>query len=123
MKIEKNFDELTAIELYFLYLDEDKFLDCMEDFSNKIGYSISEFISCAFPSEYESWEEGYFGEIGIKFEIEPPAVDEKKYEIVSNTDFIDFLEELTQQYLDSYPMEKFKIELLLKKIKNVLLKK
>ncbi|GIP56092.1 MULTISPECIES: ribonuclease toxin immunity protein CdiI [Paenibacillus] len=121
MKIDKNFDELTAMELYFLYLDEDKFIDALEDFSNKVGYGISEFICCAFPPEYESWEEGYFGDTGVKFEVEPPAVDGIKYEIVSNTDFIDFLDNLTHQYLVSYPMEQSKVELLLNQIKTKLL--
>lgn len=120
MKIYKNFEDLTAMELYFLYLDEDKLVDALEDFSNSIGYGISEFICCAFPSEYESWEEGYFGNKGVKFEVEPPAVDETKYEIVSNTDFIDFLDKLTHQYLVSYPMGESKIELLLNKIKITL---
>lgn len=122
MKINKNFDELTAMELYFLYLDEDKlFVNALEDFSNSIGYGISEFISCAFPSEYESWEEGYFGDNGVKFEVEPPAVDEIKYEIVTNTDFIDFLDNLTDQYLGSYPMEESKVVLLLNQIKTTLI--
>ncbi|CAH1226404.1 MULTISPECIES: ribonuclease toxin immunity protein CdiI [Paenibacillus] len=121
MKINKNFDELTAMELYFLYLDEDKFVDALEDFSNSIGYGISEFICCAFPSEYKSWEEGYFGDKGVKFEVEPPAVDEIKYEIVSNTDFIDFLDNLTSQYFLSHPMEKSKVEFLLNQIKTTLI--
>jgi len=122
MKINKNFDELTAMELYFLYLDEDKYVDALEDFSNSIGYGISEFICCAFPSEYESWEEGDFGDKGVKFEVEPPAVDEAKYEIVSNTDFIEFLDKLTEQYLGSYPMEESKVVPLLNLIKATLIK-
>ncbi|BFH60400.1 ribonuclease toxin immunity protein CdiI [Paenibacillus azoreducens] len=120
MRIDKNFEDLTAMELYFLYLNEDKFVDALEDFSNMIGYGISEFIGCAFPSEYESWEEGYFGDKGVKFEVEPPAVDENKYEIVKNTDFIDFLEKMTHQYLVSFPLDESKVELLLNKIKTTL---
>lgn len=121
MKINKNFDELTAMELYFLYLDEDKFVDALEDFSNSIGYGISEFICCTFPSEYESSEEGYFGDKGVKFEVEPPAVDETKYEIVSNTDFIDFLDMLADHYFGLYPLEESKVKLLLNQIKTTVL--
>jgi hypothetical protein len=108
------------MELYFLYLDEDKFVDALNDFSNLIGYGVSEFISCAFPTEYESWEEGYFGDKGVKFEVEPPAIDETKCEIVTNSDFIDFISKLIHQYLVSYPMEEPKIELLLNKIKTTI---
>lgn len=120
MRIDKDFNELTAMELYFLYLDEDKFVEALEDFSRSIGYGISEFICCAFSSEYESWEEEYFGENGVKFEVEPPAVDEVKYEIVKNEDFIKFLEMIAQQYLTSFPSDKIRVEKMLSKIKTML---
>lgn len=118
MKMNKKFDVLTAMELYFLYLDEDKFVKALVNFSNSIEYGVLEFISCAFPSEYELWEEGYFGDQGVKFEVEPPAVDETKYEIVSNTQFINFLDMLSEQYIGSYPMDKSTVELLVTKIKT-----
>ena len=44
MKIDNNFEKLNAMELYFLYLEEDKFVSALEDFTNNIGYPISEFI-------------------------------------------------------------------------------
>ncbi|GFN33146.1 hypothetical protein PCURB6_34060 [Paenibacillus curdlanolyticus] len=121
MRIDKKFEELTAMELYFLYLDEDKFVKALEGFSNLTGYGVSEFIGCAFPSEYESWEEGYFGDTGVKFEVEPPAVDETKYEIVPNENFFDLLEEMAHQYVVAVPLEKSKVEFLLNKIRTVLL--
>ncbi|MNI52057.1 hypothetical protein D3C73_1068140 [compost metagenome] len=120
MRIDKNFEELTAMELYFLYLDEDKFVKALEYFLNLTGYGVSEFIGCTFPSEYESWEDGYFGDKGVKFEVEPPAVDETKYEIVTNEEFINLLEKLALQYLCSLPLEKSKVELLLNKIRTIL---
>lgn len=99
MRIDKDFDNLNAMELYFLYLEENKFIDALKDFTKKKGYPVSEFICCGFPEEYESWEEGYFGNTGVKFEIEPPAVDEEKYLVVTKEEFVNFVSNLAKNYL------------------------
>lgn len=118
MKIDKKFEKLNAMELYFLYLEEEKFISALKDFARNVGYPVSEFISCGFSAEYDSWEDGYFGETGIKFEVEPPAVDETKYEIVSYEKFVGFVGSLIKGYLDSYPSEHEQVKLLFDKIKS-----
>jgi hypothetical protein len=116
MRIDKDFDNLNAMELYFLYLEENKFIDALTDFAKNKGYPISEFICCGFPEEYESWEEGYFGKSGVKFEVEPPAVDDEKHLVVAKEDFVNFVSDLAKHYLLSNPNQQDEVCNLIKEI-------
>lgn len=118
MKINKEFDSLNAVEAYFLYLEEEKFITALKGFRDNIGYSISEFVICAFASEYDSWEEGYFGEEGVKFEVEPPAVDDHKLDIITFNELYQYLDDMVNQYLVSNPDKRNEVTSLLNDIKS-----
>lgn len=105
MRIVKDYEKLSAMEMYFLYLDEEKFIKALECYSKKKGYSITEFIICAFSTEYEVGEVGYFGKEGVKFEVEPPAVDKEMFEVVSESEFIKCLGEIVESYVYQFPTD------------------
>jgi hypothetical protein len=118
MKIDTPFEQMHAIELYFMYLSEDFFVEALEHYSNGIGYCIDEFVTCGFSSEYEKGDEGYFGESGVKFEIEPPAYDFYQKQIVEYKDFLVILRKFSIKYKNSHPIESEKIDRLMKEIET-----
>jgi hypothetical protein len=117
MKIDKAFKQMNAIEMYFSYLDEEYFVRALESFSKGLGYCVDYFVTSGYSFEYEAHEEGYFGESGIKFEIEPPASDVHQLQIVDYNNFHLFLSEMADQYKESHSSEQEKIDQLLKVIK------
>jgi hypothetical protein len=117
MKINKKFELMNAIEMYFLYLSEENFIKALESYKRGIGYCVDSFVTCGFSTEYEVDDEGYFGDSGIKFEIEPPASDISQIQIVEYNNFHLFLSDMAVQYKESHPSEQEKIDQLIKDIK------
>jgi hypothetical protein len=99
MKIDTPFEQMNAIELYFMYLSEDFFVEALEHYSNVD-------------------DEGYFGESGVKFEIEPPAYDFYQKQIVEYKDFLVILSKFSEKYKNSHPIESEKIDRLMKEIET-----
>jgi hypothetical protein len=117
MKIDKPFEQMNAIEMYFLYMGEEYFVRALESFSRGIGYSVDDFVTCGYSFEYEAHDEGYFGDSGIKFEIEPPASDFYQIQIVEYSEFFSMLREVASKYIISHSSEEEKIDRLFHEIK------
>lgn len=121
MKTNKNFELMNAVELYFMYLSEDSFVKALESFSEGMGYCVDDYVICGFANEYEVDDEGYFGNSGVKFEIEPPAYDYHKKQVIENTEFISILTEMSEQYKKDHLAESTQIDKLVEEIRSKLI--
>ena len=92
------------IRLYFNYIGKSYFLDALENFRKKEGFG-QEYVWCCFANEYEKWEEDYFGESGVAFYFEYPAVEEDCTIILSNEEFYKYLVDECKDYIKKYPKD------------------
>lgn len=81
----------------------------LEKYSGGEGYGI-EHVWCVFADDYEEWEEDYFGEDGIAFYFDYPAVEEDEEVILDYKTLYLYLEEIAESYLSRHPESKLEIE-------------
>lgn len=109
--------EEQLIDLYFFAIGQDNFIKALENYSEAQGFGI-EHIWCIFAGEVEEWEEGYFGESGVCFFFDHPAVEKDEVLILNYPTFYRYLKENAVEHLKRYPNNKHLIETLLNKIKQ-----
>ncbi|WP_406589695.1 ribonuclease toxin immunity protein CdiI [Bacillus atrophaeus] len=105
------------INYFFQIMGDERFLRILEKFSNGEGYGI-ENVWCVFADDYEEWEEDYFGDEGIAFYFDYPAVEEDEEVILDYENFYKYLNEIVGQYLERHPENKPEVEIYMKRIKD-----
>lgn len=58
---------------------------------------------CCFANEYKEWEEEYFGENGVAYYFDYPAVMSDCMIILSNKEFYEWILYFSKKYLKVYP--------------------
>lgn len=106
-----------------VFFDANQILEALQKFKVKEGYAISEYMTCFFAEEFETWEEEYFGEDGVAFYFNYPAVEKDVALIVDYDTFYQLLEDACNTYLTIKPFNKDEIQELLKQIKETLANK
>jgi len=104
------------IVFYYDYIGEAYFLDALAKFSIGEGFGL-EYVWCVFSHYYETWEDDYFGDEGVAFYFEPPAVKVEETIILNNNEFYRYLEEAAMRYTDKNSDSKKDIIKYLKKVK------
>ena len=51
-------------------------VNALESFCKFVGYTINDYMSCHFAVEFPPTDEEYFGEEGVVFYLDYPAVEE-----------------------------------------------
>ncbi len=96
-KDKNDVDELFKI--YFSCIKGRYFSEALKAFEIYDGYG-HECVCCSLASTYQSWEEGYFGETGVKISIDYPAVSTDTIAIVTNEEFYKYIAEESKKYPD-----------------------
>lgn len=104
------------LKLYYSHIGDGYFIDALNNFCNRQGFGIED-IWCVFANEYESWEEDYFGENGVAFYFDYPAVEKDEVLTLDEKSFYKYLLEVSKDYLTRNPTDEQKVKKLLKKIK------
>ncbi|MFI8623181.1 ribonuclease toxin immunity protein CdiI [Bacillus altitudinis] len=104
------------VKYFFQVMGDERFLTIMDKFSKKEGYGI-EHVWCVFADDYEEWEEDYFGEEGIAFYFDYPALQEDEEVILDYETLYEYLDEIVEFYLVRHPENKLEIDNYMKKIK------
>ena len=105
------------IKLYYSHMGTGKFLRILHYYSIEWGYG-DEYARYVFASYYEDWEEDYFGEEGIIYYIDYPAVEEDTEIILNYPTFYRYLKGDCEEYLRKRPEDREKVEEYLQKIKE-----
>lgn len=119
--MKKNVEDMSAIQLFFFYLNADrrKLIDIIDSCSSKIGVAIDTCVVCAFAEEYEEYEEGYFGNSGLKIVLLEPLMDEEKEVVYSIEEFWGYIIQYYEENLMYYSeKEKWIIERKLENFKR-----
>ena len=113
-------DEKKKRELldYYYRVMEDWFVIRLEHYSKNEGYGDGGYMWCCFANDYEEWEEDYFGDSGVAYYFDPPAVEEEYTVILTNEEFYAYLVEKSELYLQKYGHRKELVEGYLKTIKE-----
>lgn len=86
------------IDLYYFAIGDSNFIKALEKYCKGQGFG-NEHIWCLFAGELEEWEEGYFGEDGICYFFDQPAVDKDVTLVLNYHAFYVYLKEASQAYL------------------------
>jgi len=120
MAIESNKEtekETELIGLYYSNLGDGYFLDALKNYSNGKGFGIGE-IWCVFAEEVQSWEEGYFGEHGVAYYFDYPAVEKDEVLVVDYNVFFRYLQKASKKFLERNPGCEVEVNALLLAIKR-----
>jgi len=113
----KNISEKELIDLYYFAIGDGNFIKAMEKYCNGQGFG-NEHIWCIFSGELEDWEEGYFGENGVCYFFDHPAVDEDAAIVLDYPTFYVYLKEVSEAYLLRHSDDKDLVKSRLHEIKR-----
>lgn len=117
--IEEFSEKVELMRLYYKIIGDGKFMEAIENFKNKQGFGIDP-VCCIFANEYQPGEEGYFGETGVNFSIQPPMAEGEENAIVDENIFFRYLTEAGEEYLTRQPQDQSEIAASLKELKEIL---
>ena len=113
---EKNKNK-ELVKYFFQMMGDERFLTVLEKYAGGEGYGI-EHVWCVFADDYEEWEEDYFGEEGIAFYFDYPAVEEDEEVILDYETLYIYLKEIAESYLVRHPKNELEIDNYMNKIKE-----
>ncbi|PDZ11513.1 ribonuclease toxin immunity protein CdiI [Bacillus pseudomycoides] len=107
------------LKRYYSHIGDGYFLDALNNFSNRQGFGIED-IWCVFANEYEPWEEDYFGETGVAYYFDYPAIDKDEVLTLDKDSFYKYLLDASEDYLTRNLTDEQKVKKHLKIIKRKL---
>lgn len=116
--MSSNLKEKELLNMYYRHLEGGYFLDALKNFCEEKGFGGSEHVWCVFANELNEWDEGYFGEIGVCYFFDYPAVEEDQTLVLDYATFYHHLKEASIDYLIHNPNAKVEVEARLKEIKK-----
>ncbi|MBO1625275.1 ribonuclease toxin immunity protein CdiI [Bacillus arachidis] len=105
------------IKYFYQVMGDERFLEVLKGYSNGEGYGI-EHVWCVFADDYEEWEDEYFGEEGIAYYFDYPAVEEDEEVILDYHTFYIYLKDACESYLDRHPNDEKQVKEYLEQIKD-----
>lgn len=115
--IKDNKKNVELVKYYYTIMGDEKFLTILDNYANGDGYGI-ENVWCVFADDYETWEEDYFGDTGIAYYFDYPAVEKDETVILDYEVFFKYLKEACVKYLERNPQNKKVVESYLARIKE-----
>ncbi|WP_205687132.1 ribonuclease toxin immunity protein CdiI [Clostridium septicum] len=100
MKITNKEDINKYIKYYYEHIGEKNLLKALTNYSDSRGFGIED-IWCCFANEYEEWEEDYFGESGVAYYFDYPAVDKDCIVILTYEEFYKCLSDVCKKYVEN----------------------
>ncbi|YCA45505.1 ribonuclease toxin immunity protein CdiI [Bacillus sp. JZ8] len=105
------------VNYFFQVIGDERFFKVLEKYVGGEEYGI-EHVWCVFADDYEEWEEDYFGNEGVAFYFDYPAVEEDEVVILDYETLFIYLEEIAHSYLKRHPENELEIEKYMEKIKE-----
>jgi len=105
------------IKYYYEHIGDGYFKKALSNYSESRGFGIED-IWCCFANEFEAWEEDYFGEEGVAYYFDYPAVEKDCIVILSYSEFYKYLTEACEEYIKRNVNEEKEVKVYLKKIKE-----
>ena len=104
------------IKEYFdalFFFREKTVIDVLKGYCNLKGNAINDYMSCHFANEFLENDEEYFGEKGVAFYLDYPAVDEDCIVILTYEEFFEVVKQSYENYIRSNQNCKDEIQSLL----------
>jgi hypothetical protein len=114
---EMNHGERELVELYYDNLGEGYFFDALKNYSKGEGFGLGD-IWCVFAEEIKTEEEGYFGETGVAYFFDYPAVEKNEVLVFNYDVFYSYLQEVSFKFIKVKPECEMEIKEYLLKIKT-----
>ena len=111
----QGFEDL--IKEYFdsiFFFREQKVIDVLRGYCELKGNTINDYMSCHFATEFsDKNDEEYFGENGVVFYLDYPAVDEDCVVVLSYDEFLEVVKCRYKEYMNTNSEKKDEIRQLL----------
>ncbi|MFX0549327.1 ribonuclease toxin immunity protein CdiI [Hathewaya histolytica] len=120
MYIDDIEDRDKFLKMYYknmMFFNEKHLKKALERHSKFEGDAISQELRCCFANEFEEWEEDYFGESGVAYYFDYPAVEKDCIVILTYKEFYEYLLYACKKYIEKHSEEKDIIYEYLNKIK------
>lgn len=118
-KFESFEEKSLFVEQYFRSIGDSLFIKALDEFSKKSGFGREPFCNI-FHSEYQTWEEEYFGDTGVKFVAYYPTLNIEEQAILSNSEFYELVSKVAERFIQQYPENKRLVSKRLEEIRKVL---
>lgn len=115
VKERNEIDEL--LKIYFGCMAGSYFIETLKAFIKYDGYG-REYVCCSFHTTYEPWEEGYFGDSGVKISIDYPAYDKDVIAVISYEEFFRFLVSESHKFISEFSEKRNDVSRYLAEIKK-----
>lgn len=96
-------------------------IDVLKNYIELKGNAVNEEMRCYFSSEFPKDDEEYFGDTGIAFYFDPPAVHDDCVVVLSNEQFVQIVREKYKDFIQKNKSKEDEICFLLEKLKKKLL--
>ncbi|CAM2896601.1 ribonuclease toxin immunity protein CdiI [Hathewaya histolytica] len=93
------------LNLYYWVIGDEKLLFVLDKYSNCEGFGV-ENIWCCFANEFQEWEEDYFGESGVEYYFDYPALEKDCMVILTYKEFYEYLLDFCKKYVEKHSEEK-----------------
>lgn len=111
-----------AVDEFFhglVFFREKKVIDALLGFSNFRGFAIDEYMSCHFAKEFpDRNDEEYFGEEGVVFYLDYPAVQEDVVVVLTNEEFYQVVKDCYDDYAMNHKEKQEQVVKLLSELKR-----
>jgi len=116
LKFEGNENLIDSFYDILFNWREKKVIDVLKGYCNLNGNAVNEEMRCFFANEFPKNDEEYFGEEGIAFYFDNPAVPEDCIVILTYEEFYDVVKTRFENYVRNNQESQDEIGLLLKSL-------
>lgn len=119
LKYNGNENEVKDFFQQLFVCREKKVIDSLKEFVKKKGFAANEYMSCHFAKEFSNpRDEEYFGEDGVVFYLDYPAVPEDVVVVLTNEEFYQVVKEKYDDYVMKHQEEQEQVVNLLSELKR-----
>lgn len=113
-------DKKRLLDYYYndkKFINGEHILKTLEKHLKFQGDAINQEVRCCFATEFSEWEEDYFGNSGVAYYFDYPAVEKDCIVILTYKEFYEYLSNVCKRYVNKHEEEKEVIYGYLEKIK------
>lgn len=110
-------EKKDLVMYYYKAMGDERLPRILDRYAKGRGFGI-EYIGCVFANDFEPWEDDYFGENGVAYYFDYPAVDKDVVVHLDYETFYKYLEEVTLEYLERNAEDKENLLSLLKAVRE-----
>lgn len=121
LKYQGNEREIRGFFDSLFFFREKKIIEVLKQYCELKGNAINDFLSCHFATEFpDKNDEEYFGEKGVVFYLDYPAVDNDCIVVLTYEEFLEVVKQRYKTYAKEHPETQKEINDLLESLEKTI---